>query len=243
MTDREPRYFIVSDGRSGSSLLTSILGRAGADFGLSIREQWDPASGANEVNGLRALSLAVDRAERMTFYQEERLFGHLMARTARSIAKRRARRFLRHVRYTKASAYLAPYAYKLGYAPYVIANYRRFGPLTRSKMLLQRMTWPRVAQQYEITFRNSLVAIHTFGGCTVSFEELVDPGETAWADALAGTTGLDRDTLLRARDDLNIGAPAAEETYSVDPRMDALYDELRALKGMAVPPSRQFQRV
>ena len=46
--DSRIRYLIVSDGRSGTTLLASILGMAGTDFGLPVAEDWNPSSGSNE---------------------------------------------------------------------------------------------------------------------------------------------------------------------------------------------------
>src|SRR5690242_20580699 len=45
--DRQ-RFFIVSAGRTGSSLLAAILVDAGADFGMPRRESWNPQNGAYE---------------------------------------------------------------------------------------------------------------------------------------------------------------------------------------------------
>ena len=45
--------------------------------------------------------------------------------------------------------------------------------------------WPTIADRALHTYRNALIGIHTFGGCAISYEEMVDPQRTA-LDASAG---------------------------------------------------------
>ena len=71
------------------------------------------------------------------------------------------------------------YRYLLSRHPYV----HDFGDLARSKMLLERMPWPTIADRALHTYRNALIGIHTFGGCAISYEEMVDPAQTAWLQA------------------------------------------------------------
>ena len=40
------RFFVVTVGRTGSSLLASILADAGADFGVQSEDKWDAGGGA-----------------------------------------------------------------------------------------------------------------------------------------------------------------------------------------------------
>ena len=86
--------------------------------------------------------------------------------------------------------------------------------------------------------------LDTYGGCAVSYEEVVDPDDTAWGDALALTTGLSRNALLAARGkrikDKILKYP--EAVGLSDPTADRIYENLRKLKGVAVEPSPQFRR-
>ena len=42
------RFLIVGTGRCGSSLLSAILARAGANFDMPLRAEWDRRSGEYE---------------------------------------------------------------------------------------------------------------------------------------------------------------------------------------------------
>ena len=42
------RTFVLTFGRSGSSLLCALMSDAGADFGLAAPLQWDPRDGVLE---------------------------------------------------------------------------------------------------------------------------------------------------------------------------------------------------
>src|SRR5271169_5616031 len=63
------RVFILSSGRSGSTLLASILADTGAEFGMRTPQQWDPGTGDLEHSDLHrmaawmgyAYDLSVDR--------------------------------------------------------------------------------------------------------------------------------------------------------------------------------------
>lgn len=236
-----PHFFIVSDGRSGTTLLTSVLGKAGADFGLDVAEDWKSSGGANEHPDLVRTTSALERAEHLTLLATKYPGVSALARLYRSIAKRKVRRLVGKATYHKSSPFMVTYAYKLGYDPRVIASYRQFDALARSKMLLQRLGYPAIVERLEMTYRNALIGIHSFGGCAVGYEELIDSTETGWADALAQLTGLSQDALLEARAVLvKSNREASGPTFHLDPRLDDLFSELTAIKGRCIPPSKQY---
>ncbi len=242
--DSRIRYLIVSDGRSGTTLLASILGMAGADFGLPVAEDWNPSSGSNEHPDLVPTTEVLEKAEALTALSTRYPGLDIIARGYRSRAKRKVGRLLEKAPYHKSSAYMAPYAFKLGYSPRIIASYRQSGALARSKMLLQRTTYPNIVDRIEMTYRNALIGIYTFGGCAVSFEEIIDPGETGWMEALSEMTGMDYAALAEARARL-VKSEADGNTsagFRLDPRLEALYEDLRAIKGRYLPPSTQYLR-
>jgi len=239
------RYLIASDGRAGSTLITAILAAAGADLGMEAVETWDPLGGAHEHPGLDRLNRALEQANYVTALAQTLPGLRLLARFLRSRAKARVRQVMARAHYVKASPLAAAYVFKLGLMPQTIAVYRDFGDLARSKMLLERMPWPNVADRALHTYRNALVAIHTFGGCAISYEEMIDPKQVGWLDALADCTGLDRDALLQARN--RIVRPRrketlASETFRLDDRLEAVAKDLRSLHGRYVPPSLSYLR-
>lgn len=241
--DSRVKYLIVSDGRSGTTLLTSILGTAGADFGLPVAEHWDASGGSNEHPDLVPTTDVLEKAEALTAHSTRYPGLSILARGYRSYAKRKVKRLLDKAPYHKSSAYMAPYAFKLGFSPRVIASYRQSGDLARSKMLLQRTTYPTIVERIEMTYRNALIGIHTFGGCAISYEEIIDPDETDWMEALSQLTGIEYDTLMGARQRIvRTTNPGSSTDFRLDARLEALYEDLGAIKGRYIPPSAQYLR-
>jgi len=164
-----------------------------------------------------------------------------MARLARSIAKRHVRRYMARAPFLKCPAAAIPFVFKLGMVPRVIAVYRDFGEIARSKMVQYRASWPTVADRLLMTYSNALIAIHSFGGCAISYEEMIDQRETAWIDALAACTGLDAGAIAEARARLVVPrAPCDTPPHRLDLRLDHVYADLKALRGRYLPPSQQF---
>lgn len=242
---RRRRYLIASDGRAGSTLITAILAAAGADLGMRPLEEWNPLGGAHEHPGLDRLNRALEQANHLTAHAQTFPGLRWLARFLRSRAKARVRQLMARAHYVKASPLAAAYVFKLGLMPQTIAVYRDFGDLARSKMLLERMPWPNVADRALHTYRNALVAIHTFGGCAISYEEMIDPRQTGWLDALADCTGLDRDALLQARNRIVKPRQTSDrrgELFRLDERLEAVEKDLRSLRGRYVPPSLSYLR-
>ena len=57
-SDFPSKYFIVTVGRTGSSLLCAVLADASADFGMKAPEDWDPRRGVMELRVLTILKSA-----------------------------------------------------------------------------------------------------------------------------------------------------------------------------------------
>jgi len=239
------RFLIVSDGRAGSSLITAILGAAGLDLGLPPVADWNPLGGAYEHAGLDRLNRTLETAEHLTDLCEKFPGLRTAARFYRSRAKARVRSLMGRAQCAKCSPLAAAYVFKLGLMPQLITVYRDFGDLARSKMLLERMTWPTIAERALHTYRNALIGIHTFGGCAISYEEMVDPQQTAWLQALADCTGLDYLALAGARGRIARPKPrlyGEKPLFHLDERLDSVERDLRILSGRYVPPSWQYLR-
>ena len=198
------RFFIVTAGRTGSTLLATILADAGADFAVAPREDWDIARGGwmehAEIRQAAAhFRLAFDRSpgKPSTFLSKSIWAYH------RAAGKRHLARALAQATYVKAlNLDLAiPFTIKLGYFPQVIINYRPFGEqaLSLSQM---KINWSAgdLAATHDRTYRNSLLLIHSYGGCVVSYADLTDRSRTSWARSLEQITGLSAEKLLAGRD-------------------------------------------
>jgi hypothetical protein len=241
------RYFLITPGRTGSTLLASILADAGADFDIQSREEWDTARGGwmehDEVRlAATHFRLAFERSpsKPISFISRSIWTYH------RTLGKKHLRRALREAAYVKAmNLDLAiPFAIKLGYFPQLIINYRPFGAqaLSSSQML---MTWSldALAATFNRTYRNALIQVHAYGGCVVSYADLTDQRRTAWAAALSEITGLSADKLLESRARRSKGDQSPPKEFPVlDEAVGRSVDALDGLSGLALPPSRQALR-
>ena len=239
------RFLIASDGRAGSTLITAILGAAGLDLGMPAVGDWNPLGGAYEHPGLAQLNRALETAENLSDLAERFPGLQAVSRFCRSRAKKRVRKLMALGQCVKCSPLAAGYVFKIGLMPQIIVVYRDFGDLARSKMLLERMPWPTIADRALHTYRNALIGIHTFGGCAISYDEMIDPRQTAWLQALADCTGLDYLALAEARGRIARPRPkvnGAGHMFHLDERLDSVERDLRALYGRYMPPSWQYLR-
>ena len=239
------RFLIASDGRAGSTLISAILGAAGLDLGMPSVDDWNPLGGAYEHPGLDLLNRTLETAEHLTGLSEQIPGLRMLTRFYRSLAKRRVRSLMKRGQCVKCSPLAAAYVFKLGLMPQLIVVYRDFGDLARSKMLLERMQWPTIADRALHTYRNALIGIHTFGGCVISYEEMIDPQQTAWLQGLADCTGLDYLALAEARARIVRPKPrlaGEKQLFHLDDRLDSIERDLRVLRGRYTPPSWQYLR-
>lgn len=165
----------------------------------------------------------------------------------RAAGKRHLRRALEQAVYVKALHLdlAIPFAIKLGYFPQVIVNYRPFGEqaLSLSQMLIN-WSADELAATYTRTYRNSLLLLHSYGGCVVSYADLTDHSRTGWATALGEITGLSAENLLASRDRrADVVQPAAAEPPVLDQAAQrSITTAIDALSGLAMAPSPQAVR-
>lgn len=236
--------------RCGSSLLAAILADAGADFGLSVPFDWSPDRGALEHPDIDYVSRQFRRASYLLSNKRSSLFVKYLIDIRRSLGKRRARRVLREVRYAKSDNLdlWIWHLTKMGYRPRIIVSFRNFAATARSFFVLRGVGLNQFAERYSRIYGNALLMLDVFGGCAVSFEELVDVNETAWAEALAQATSLPSDSLLHYRNErLKQGtgnvSEGSSKVHVANPQVSFVEERLRQLKGCFIPASPQIRRM
>jgi uncharacterized membrane protein YkvA (DUF1232 family) len=241
------RFFVVTPGRTGSTLLATILADAGADFAIAPRDDWDTARGGwmEHPDAVRAgnhFRLAFERSPN----KPAAFISRWIWAYHRAAGKRYLKRALQRTVYVKALHLdlAIPFAIKLGYFPQVIVNYRPFGAhaLSFSQMVT---TWSAdaLATAYNRSYRNSLLLVHSYGGCVVSYADLTDRTRTEWTASLGQITGLSAERLLASRDRRASAMQADESECPVaDETAQRSLAALDALSGRALRPSSQAVR-
>lgn len=240
------RFFVIAAGRTGSSLLAAILAEAGADWGMPAGLHWDESKGGSYE--YPDIVKAAHFFRRAHDYAPIRPSG--LARWPWAIARHRAKSHLRQaldkVRFVKAIDLdlAVQAAFKLGYFPRIIVNYRAFADhaISLSQMYAHR-TVDMMERDYVRTYRNALVQLHLYGGCVVGFDELADPKRSDWADSLATVTGYAADRLLTLRQKWQRATPpSSAAAFALGAESESLFHSLNALAGRAIPISTQALR-
>lgn len=241
----EKRYFILTMGRSGSSLLSRILTDAGADFAGKSAVDWTPLAGAFESNKTDKTAFLFSQAHH--FYNNFRhallykCWHKKIATYKRNSARRRLRAQLAQSHFFKQTENLhfaVRPAADLGYWPTIILNYRDFrGWLGSLYPGSKYDTIESLTTRYCSILRNSLALLDLFGGCVVSYDELMDPNETRWAEALGAVTQISPDALLESRKERHKSSGTKTSLTAVSNEAQALEAMAQARQGVAIPPS------
>lgn len=238
MDDRR-RFFVLTFGRSGSSMLCALLADAGADFGMPVPPAWDLRRGAMEDPQIKLAARHMLRALEIESGGHHLLSPSLEAGWHRRRARRAVRQSLGTVRFVKSNDLdlIVPIAYAEGYEPRIIISYREFESSLASALSGRRMRSPEaLAEEYLRVYRQGLAFMQTFGGCSVGFSQLGQP-EQAWLAALAGVTGLPLPALQQAAavrvNSEEVSSPAPPVIY---PACHALLAQLEESAGQICEP-------
>ena len=240
ISEDERRFFIITASRTGSSLLSAILADAGASFGMEAPQHWNPSGGALEHPDLLRAARYYRRAAAIAPARPRFGIARLRWVAYRSLAKRRLREALAGARFVKLENThdLIRPAFRLGYFPTIIVNYRAFEDQAVSLgMLHTHATWESLRDRFQSIYGNALWLLNTFGGCAVDYAQLHDQADDSWARALAQTTGLALECLLAARDRRLDHRHAAAAARAFDPSLGSLFAALQDLRNRSVPPS------
>lgn len=219
---RELKYFVMTTGRAGSSLLMNIIGASGGNIGQPALDEWDIRLGAHENSVLNDAQLYWDYSEKlrpMCYLSHPHMW---LRKFLRSVAKKKFKRAVKTANFHKSgSAGMPMLAGKFGYRPRVIALYRHYASYMQSAYQRHGDSVEKLADYYINNNASILFLVDLYGGCAISFEELTDLNETAWAAALAGVTGLDQNVLLAKREGM-----LKKNRLSVPERLDMFPDFL-----------------
>lgn len=230
--EEEIRYLIVGTGRTGSSLLASILAEAGADFGDVGRDEWSRDEGAFEHP---ALQRACRWNARDRFLQRVQIpLVSRLATVARNRMRRDAERAFEEAKFGKTTdlvRLVQPLARHTEYEPRVIVSYRRFDEYALSRYKKSGLPFQKMKEVYLRANGTALAQLEVFGGCTVGYWELVDETETEWATAIGELTGLPATDLLPIRDE-KVSEPRRSSPDLPTPgAATKLYERLRKMQG------------
>ncbi len=234
---RPQRTFIVTHGRSGSSLLSAILDRSGASFGPAS----DPGSDTfNQHWESRRIERAIRCALVANRHFQPGMSGLQRAayRFWRSRAKRLLRSGLAEAPYSKNrwNTLILPLAEKLGYRPVVVVSHRRPSEVALSDMPQLKNAPSVYLPAMARTYADCLYSVVRYGGVVIDHEDLVDPANEDWAQPLADVTGLDAAALLAARRSLlrpRRSEPAPELWAPAE--IERVARSLHAMRSQAIP--------
>jgi hypothetical protein len=243
--DDRRRFFILSAGRTGSSLLSAILGECGADFAMQVPTEWDPGSGALEHVELNAATSLLRRAHEIDSDKPPSGYRRYVWSRLRSRAKRKLSSVLGEARYLKGENLdlaVQP-AFKLGYFPSVILSYRRFEDLAVSSFIKRgASTFESLLAYYQRINRNGLLLMSIFGGCAIGYEQLVDPQDVSWVEPLSSVTGIAASRLTSARDRRLGSRSRSVEAQCLDGGAREVFEAIDALRGRELMSSDQVAR-
>jgi hypothetical protein len=239
------RFFVISAGRTGSTLLSAILADAGAEFGMRPPSGWDRATGAMEHPDLLAACRRYAAADAISPAKPRGALRRYRWTLLRFLGKRRLRTGLAATRFVKvghAHLLIRP-VLKLGYFPSIVLSYRRFEDHAVSLgMMAANANLDQLVEQYNRINKSALWLLNMFGGCVVGYEQLVDPADRRWVEALAEVANLPAGALSAARD-RRAAAPSHHiEALCFDRTARQTFDDLEALRGLVIAPSAQALR-
>ena len=194
------KFCIIGTGRSGSSMLANILALSGADFSITPSKEWDMVRGDME----HALAhKAYSYIHKIRFVEE----SFLPASIFLPYYKRKLNKILfdlGDIQYIKSSklVYVVPELAKKNQDIKVIIVYRNFNDYAKSRHAKYGWDMNRMRNEYINAYSTSILQLSIWGGVVVSYNDLTDVKKNEWAESLGALTGLDKEELIRNRDEI-----------------------------------------
>ncbi|MEP5255634.1 MAG: hypothetical protein ABJQ39_11290 [Winogradskyella arenosi] len=189
-------YIVTGTERSGSSLLSALLANSGAKFNMPIVEDWYRGSGAYEHEDYMRL---IKHVKRSLFFKR---FSDRLCNRERKKAIAIAKTLFKtskFVKYPPFSEHIANIAKEAGFEPRIILIYRKFSDYLRSSMIKSGGTFNDHKQNYMSVNQTCFAQLFIYGGCAITYEELMDLDEVSWAKRLSNLCNLNEEVLLDFR--------------------------------------------
>jgi hypothetical protein len=174
------------------------------------------------------------------------LLPQIEARLRRGLARKYLKQSLLRAECVKIGDLdlLVQSAFALGYSPRVILNYRRFQDCLVSNVVGRKHSGPdSIAEDYRRIYRQGFELLKIFGGCAISYEEMLTNPAGSWLAALGTVAGLDRSSLQAAATRrIRRSESGALESNASYPECDAIYDRIAAEAGRIFEPTRHVRR-
>lgn len=223
------RFFILTPGRTGSTLLAAILADCGANFGIPVAETWNRESGEFEHRWATKATRYTVAMRRLGYWVPAApvRYLYLWYRRAARMSLAKALNQAQFVKVAHGHTLFGP-AMQLGYEPKVILSTRSFPDYARSTAEKDRGVkfFQDIRDEYIDTLQNGLMSIQLFGGSIVNFDELTNLTETGWAERLSALTGISTQTLLEAREHRVQPSQIRKQAIPQSAEAERLYSEI-----------------
>jgi hypothetical protein len=243
--DDRRRYFVLTAGRTGSTLLATILADAGADFGLPVPDRWHPGTGEMEHATLLRATKWMRYAHQLSPDRPPIGFRRYLWDVYRSFGKAQVKRLLAAARFVKGedADFIVNPAFRMGYLPSVVISYRRFEDYAVSTAPMRGHTnLETLAAYYNRVNRNALLWLSVFGGCVVGHQQLSNADDVSWVEPLSAVTSLPAARLIEARGQRLGKSSPPVEAKCFDHDAAETFEMIDALRGRVIPPGAQAQR-
>ncbi len=192
------KFLIIGTGRTGSSLLSAILLKSGANFGLDTKDIWNRDKGDFEHPLLHEAYKWHSRAEKI---DQSILPNYFFVPFSNQKCNKTLNQLLSNVNYAKSSQLLwlvHRINFKLGYEVKIIGVYRKFSAylLSRYKKYGRSLDYWR---EHWLQVNKTLVLqTKMMPSLLLSYEEMVNNSNQDWLEKLAVFTNRDREKLSLA---------------------------------------------
>lgn len=223
MKNETYKYIICGTERSGSTLLSAVLANAGANFGMSLKTDWNRNSGAfehttliNMIKYFKRKELYGNFSDRLKLFFENKIIQQIKNGLGEEVT------YLKYPIYSEQQAY---YVRKSGFQPRLIMTIRKFEEVAQSQLYKHGGNYLDLKNYYIDTLSTCILELKNYGGCIISYDELTNLNERKWADRITQITGLSKNLLIEKRDTLLKPIKQNNQIDFIDEDCEKLYQQ------------------